>query len=71
MKVLNPGGGKGRYADEIIDIVSNDDSISQKEIATRVGISQSAVKRIMSELQKEGLIERRGTRRSSTWIVNS
>lgn len=54
----------------ILDLMERLDSgYTQTDISTITGISLSDVKRTMLNLQKEGLLERKGNKRNSEWIV--
>ena len=71
------GTGAGTVSDHNLDInkktvlatVQEDPKITQKDICTKTGIPLRTVKRIMSELQESGKIQRRGSNRSGSWVV--
>ena len=57
--------------DTILNVLKNANvKYTQNDISEITGIPISDVKRIMLDLQKEGLLERRGNRRNGEWIVN-
>ena len=53
----------------IIDIIQQDETISYKEIAKRLGVTQRHCERLVARLKKEGRVNRIGTTRSGKWIV--
>lgn len=55
--------------DAILRAISIDGTMSQSRIAEVSGVSLSSVKRMMSAMQKDGIIERSGTRRNSAWRI--
>lgn len=50
-------------------LIQENPAITQKEIKEKMGVSLVTVKRLMSDLQKSGRIQRKGSRRSGTWQV--
>ena len=55
---------------KIIDLITHDGKITQNKIAEVLAISLRTVKRNMTSLQKNGLIERIGSSKSGYWKVN-
>ena len=53
----------------ILNIIKNNPSIKQEEIATMINKSIRTVKNYMSEMQEKGLIERKNGKRVGEWIV--
>ena len=54
---------------KIIAAIKNNPSITQKELAEIVGISDRHINKNMIELQQLGLIERIGNNRKREWMV--
>lgn len=53
----------------IINIIKNNESVKQEEIARLIGKSVRTVKTIMKKMQENGLIKRTNGKRDSKWIV--
>lgn len=53
----------------IFHLIQLNPKIRQKEIVEKTGISLSTVKRIMTKLQKEGKIRRKGSNRFGKWRI--
>jgi predicted HTH transcriptional regulator len=54
----------------IINILKEDPTTTQEEIATKINKSVRTVKNYMSEMQDKGLIERVNSKKSGEWVVN-
>jgi len=50
---------------EIITAIREEESISQRELAKRIGVSQQTVSRILRKLEDMGYIERKPTSNGS------
>ena len=55
----------------VVDIMTGNPRVSIDEIAMMTGISDSTVDRIIKSLKGKGIIERKGQKNNSQWIVNS
>ena len=55
---------------EILDRVKKNPHLTQSQIQKEMGISLRSVKRIMSRLQQEGILIRKGNNRSGSWMIN-
>ena len=55
---------------EILDRVKKNPYLTQSQIQKEMGISLRSVKRIMSRLQQEGILIRKGNNRSGSWMIN-
>ena len=53
----------------ILNIIKNNSSIKQEEIAVLINKSLRTVKNYMSEMQEKGLIERKNGKRDGEWII--
>ena len=53
----------------ILNIIKNNPSIKQEEIATLINKSLRTVKNYMAEMQEKGLIERKNGKRDGEWII--
>ena len=54
---------------KVYDLLKSDGRLSQQDVAEQSGLSLGGVKKIYAALQADGLIERKGNRRSGYWIV--
>ena len=54
----------------IINILKEDPTTTQEEIATKINKSVRTVKSYMSEMQDKGLIERKNSKKKGEWVVN-
>lgn len=54
---------------EIVQLIKENPSITQKELQQRTGISLGTIKRILPKLQEKGIIDREGGKRFGKWIV--
>lgn len=55
--------------EQLLHMIRENPKITQKALKEALGVSIAMVKRVMTELSKAGVIERRGTNRSGTWHV--
>ena len=53
----------------ILNIIKNNPSIKQEEIATLINKSLRTVKNYMAEMQEKGLIERKNGKRDGEWLI--
>ena len=56
--------------ERIIDLIKDNPSITTKELANSIGVSNKAVGYHINVLQKEGILTREGSKKSGRWIVN-
>lgn len=54
---------------QIIELLKENPKLTQKEIHETLNISLRSVKRIMTDMQKKGLIGRKGNNRSGEWLI--
>ena len=54
----------------LLDILLNDPRVSVREVAQQLGLSKSAVSRLMRKLKDKNIIERQGSDRKGEWIVH-
>ena len=54
----------------IFNLIQNNDGISKKEMALRIGKSEKTVQRIISSLTKKQVIERDGSNKTGKWKVS-
>lgn len=54
----------------IINILKEDPTTTQEEIATKINKSLRTVKSYMAEMQDKGLIERKNSKKNGEWVVN-
>ncbi len=53
----------------ILNIIKNNPSIKQENIALQINKSVRTIKNYMSEMQKKGIIERKNGKRDGEWII--
>ena len=53
----------------ILNIIKNNPSIKQEDIALQINKSVRTIKNYMSEMQRKGIIERKNGKRDGEWIV--
>ena len=53
----------------ILNIIKNNPSIKQEDIALQINKSVRTIKNYMSEMQKKGIIERKNGKRDGKWII--
>ena len=53
----------------ILNIIKNNPSIKQEDIAFQINKSVRTIKSYMSEMQKKGIIERKNGKRDGEWII--
>ena len=56
---------------KILGLIDKNPTITQVELKERLGLSIATVKRIMADMQKRGVIERKGSSRKGKWIISS
>ena len=55
----------------LVRMVAQDESIRISDMADEMGISQSAVKRIIISLKDKGILSNEGTNRKNIWVIHS
>ncbi|NIM16037.1 MAG: winged helix-turn-helix transcriptional regulator [Candidatus Aminicenantes bacterium] len=68
-KISEKPDNKYSLSERILNILVEDSSLSQQEIAEKLGISFNTVKEYLNKLKKEGRIQRVGSRRNGHWKV--
>lgn len=53
----------------VLNLIHENPKITQKELAEKMKVSLSTIRRLMDELQKNGKIERKGSSRSGSWVI--
>ena len=53
----------------VLNIIKNNPSIKQEDIALQINKSVRTIKSYMSEMQKKGIIERKNGKRDGEWII--
>jgi ATP-dependent DNA helicase RecG len=54
---------------KIIELIKNNSSITSLEIANKLELTERAIKKQISNLKKEGLLERTGSRKKGQWKI--
>lgn len=55
--------------DKLLALLRQDEKHSAKSLASKLGISERQVQRILKELKESGIIERIGANRSGKWVI--
>jgi len=55
----------------VLDCISKNNRMLQKEIATSIGKSERTVKRIMASLSQKGMIVRKNGKRNGWWEIQT
>lgn len=58
-----------KSADKIIEIIKENPKISAEAISEKIKISSRAVEKHLSSLTKQGVIKRKGSKKSGNWII--
>lgn len=53
----------------ILNIIKNNSSIKQEDIALQINKSIRTIKNYMSKMQKKGIIERKNGKRDGEWFI--
>lgn len=59
----------GDAREEIIKLIRNNPSITREELANTVGITVKGVDYHLTKMQKEGILEREGSRKTGMWVL--
>ena len=54
----------------IMRLLADNPRLTRVELAEKIGITESGVKKIITKMKAEGWIERKGSNKSGYWIVN-
>ena len=54
----------------VLELLRDNAQLTRAELAQRLALSDSGVKRILAKLKASGLIERLGSNKSGRWLVN-
>ena len=68
-EVDQKGGPKTREA--ILHLISEDESITSRDMANKLNINRSAISKHLKKMQDENLIRREGSARAGRWIIIS
>ena len=55
---------------QILDLIKQNPHLTQSKIQQETGIPLRSVKRMMAKLQQEGILKRKGNKRSGEWIIS-
>jgi ATP-dependent DNA helicase RecG len=58
-----------KYADEVLKLIRENLQITNKEMATRLSMSDRNIRRILTELVDAKIIDRIGSKRSGIWLI--
>ena len=53
----------------VIKIIKDNPSVTQVKMAEWLGVTPRTIKRVLSKLQAEGIVYRKGSSRSGIWLV--
>lgn len=54
---------------KLLEMISNNPLISKKEIAEKLNVSPSTVKRLITALREQGKLDYEGSSKKGTWII--
>ena len=54
---------------EALCLIQENPAITQAELKEKMNVSLRTVKRLMSDLQKRGILERQGSNRKGKWVI--
>ena len=60
---------KTTTAERVVEEIKNDPSITQKQLADRLGLSYAGIRYVMKKLQERGLLKRIGSTKKGQWII--
>ncbi|MGN1263496.1 MAG: Fic family protein [Prevotella sp.] len=66
-KVDQKGGPNTRKA--ILKLISENDSVTSREMAAKLGINRSAISKHLKKMQEDNVIRREGSQKSGRWII--
>ena len=71
-KVSDKSIGNANLSDtekQILSYISKNSNITQKELASQLGISEIGIRKAMAQLKKNGIIIREGSPKKGSWKV--
>ena len=68
-EINNSGNNLSLEEQAILNIIKNNPSIKQEEIAIKINKSLRTVKNYMAIMQEKSLIERKNGKRDGEWII--
>lgn len=54
---------------QIIELIGENSTITQKDLALQIGLSEGGIRKAMTKLKKAGIIKREGSTKSGIWKV--
>ena len=54
---------------QIIELIGENSTITQKDLALQIGLSEGGIRKAMAKLKKAGIIRREGSTKSGIWSV--
>ena len=73
-KVSDKSIGNANLSDtekQILSYISKNSNITQKELASQLGISEIGIRKAMAQLKKNGIIIREGSPKKGSWKVTN
>lgn len=61
---------KERSTDKIIHLLKDNPEMTRVDLAEACGLTVSRIEKIISQLKKEGILERVGSRKEGYWRIN-
>ena len=71
-KVSDKSIGNANLSDtekQILSLIKENSAITQKELASRIGISEIGIRKAMAKLKKDGIITREGSPKKGSWKI--
>lgn len=63
--------GNKTTTERVIEEIKNNPSVTQKQLAERIGLSYAGIRYVMKKLQEEGTLERIGSTKKGRWIIKA
>ena len=63
------GNGGNEIKNEILNLIAHFNSITIQQMADKIGISKRNCERVIAILKEEGIIKRKGSSRTGSWII--
>lgn len=70
-KEKSRGKGKEKSREKILSYLKVNPMATQVDMQTEIGLSRAGIEKILSQLKREGLLMREGSRRNGKWVVTN
>ncbi len=55
--------------EKILQLMTENNKITRKALASQVGVSENAIKQQLATLKKEGILQRKGSTKAGCWEI--